>query len=106
MAKFDPFLSLVCARVEGFGGTGWRAWGRNPRKGRDQILPSGNTGPGAAGVGRQGLRADFADLRLERGHPRAEEEELCPEVAPERRVAVRVLPAGQALVHLESWNSS
>ena len=21
---------------------GWRAWGRNPRKGRDQILPSGN----------------------------------------------------------------
>ena len=30
MAKFDPFLSLHCARVE--------AWGRNPRKGRDQIL--------------------------------------------------------------------
>ena len=29
--KFDPFLSLDCARVEG-------AWGRNPRKGRDQIL--------------------------------------------------------------------
>ena len=25
---------------------GWRAWGRNPRKGRDQILPSGNTGGG------------------------------------------------------------
>ena len=23
---------------------GWRAWGRNPRKGRDQILPSGNLG--------------------------------------------------------------
>ena len=22
----------------------WRAWGRNPRKGRDQILPSGNLG--------------------------------------------------------------
>ena len=21
---------------------GWRAWGRNPRKGRDQVLPSGN----------------------------------------------------------------
>ena len=39
MAKFDPFLSLDCARVEGLlGGTGWRAWGRNPRKGRDQIL--------------------------------------------------------------------
>ena len=34
MAKFDPFLSLDCARVEGVG--------RNPRKGRDQILPSGN----------------------------------------------------------------
>ena len=30
MAKFDPFLSLDCARVEGVG--------RNPRKGRDQIL--------------------------------------------------------------------
>ena len=29
-AKFDPFLSLDCARVEG--------GGRNPRKGRDQIL--------------------------------------------------------------------
>ena len=34
MAKFHPFLSLHCARVEG---VGW-----NPRKGRDQILPSGN----------------------------------------------------------------
>ena len=32
MAKFDPFLSLDCARVEGV------AWGRNPRKGRDQNL--------------------------------------------------------------------
>ena len=30
MAKFDPFPSLDCARVEGRG--------RNPRKGRDQIL--------------------------------------------------------------------
>ena len=30
MAKFDPFLSLDCARVEGVG--------RNPMKGRDQIL--------------------------------------------------------------------
>ena len=29
-AKFDPFLSLDCARVEG--------GGRNPRKGSDQIL--------------------------------------------------------------------
>ena len=28
MAKFDPFLSLDCARVEGMG--------RNPRKGKDQ----------------------------------------------------------------------
>ena len=36
MAKIDPFLSLDCARVEGVG--------RNPRKGRDQILPSGNLG--------------------------------------------------------------
>ena len=34
MAKLDPFLSLDCARVEGVG--------RNPRKGRDPILPSGN----------------------------------------------------------------
>ena len=24
---------------------GWRAWGSNPRKGRDQILPSGNLVP-------------------------------------------------------------
>ena len=30
MAKFDPFLSLDCATVEDVG--------RNPRKGRDQIL--------------------------------------------------------------------
>ena len=30
MAKFDPFPTLDCARVEGVG--------RNPRKGRDQIL--------------------------------------------------------------------
>ena len=30
MAKFDPFLSLGCARVEG--------GGRNPMKGKDQIL--------------------------------------------------------------------
>ena len=34
-AKFDHFLSLDCARVEGVG--------RNPGKGRDQILLSGNT---------------------------------------------------------------
>ena len=32
MVKFDLFLSLDCARVE------WRVWGRNSRKGRDQIL--------------------------------------------------------------------
>ena len=38
MAKCDPFLSLDCARVEGVGAPGWRAWGCNPRKGRDQIL--------------------------------------------------------------------
>ena len=30
MAKFDPFLSWIAP--------GWRAWGRNPRKGRDHIL--------------------------------------------------------------------
>ena len=36
MAKFDPFLSLDCAGVEG--------GGHNPRKGRDQLLPSGNLG--------------------------------------------------------------
>ena len=35
MAKFDPFLSMDCARVEGVGA--------QSRKGRDQILPSGNT---------------------------------------------------------------
>ena len=29
-AKFDPFLSLDCARLEGVG--------HNPRRGRDQIL--------------------------------------------------------------------
>ena len=33
-AKFDPFLSLDCAPTP-------PPW-RNPRKGRDQILPSGN----------------------------------------------------------------
>ena len=33
-AKFDPFLSLDCAPRP-------PPW-RNPRKGRDQILPSGN----------------------------------------------------------------
>ena len=33
MARFDPFLSLDCARVEGVA-----AWGRNPRKGKDHIL--------------------------------------------------------------------
>ena len=33
--KFHPFLSLDCAP------TPWR----NPRKGRDQILPSGNLAP-------------------------------------------------------------
>ena len=37
MAKFDPFLSLDCARVEGVG--------RNPRKGRDQILQHGVAEP-------------------------------------------------------------
>ena len=35
-AKFDPFLSLDCAPH-------LPPW-RNPRKGRDQILPSGNLG--------------------------------------------------------------
>ena len=35
-AKFDPFLSLDCAPRP-------PPW-RNPRKGRDQILPSGSTG--------------------------------------------------------------
>ena len=34
-AKFDPFLFLDCVRMEGVG--------HNPRKERDQILPSGNT---------------------------------------------------------------
>ena len=33
-AKFDPFLSLVCAPLP--------PTRRNPSKGRDQILPSGN----------------------------------------------------------------
>ena len=33
-AKLDPFLSLDCTRVDG--------GCHNPRKGRDQILPSGN----------------------------------------------------------------
>ena len=34
-AKFDPFLSLDCARVEGVGA-----------QSKDQILPSGNLAPG------------------------------------------------------------
>ena len=37
MAKFDPFLSLDCARVE--------EWGCDPRKGRDQILQRSVAGP-------------------------------------------------------------
>ena len=37
MAKFDPFLSLDCAGVEGVG--------RNPRKGRDQILQRSKAEP-------------------------------------------------------------
>ena len=37
MAKFDPFLSLDCARVEGVG--------RNPRNGRDQILQRSRAEP-------------------------------------------------------------
>ena len=37
MAKFDPFLSLDCARVEGVG--------RNPRKRRGQILQRGVAEP-------------------------------------------------------------
>ena len=37
MAKFDPFLSLDCAGVEGEG--------RNPRKGRNQILQRSGAEP-------------------------------------------------------------
>ena len=33
-SKLDPFLFWIAP--------GWRAWGRNPRKRRDQIFPSGN----------------------------------------------------------------
>ena len=40
-AKFDPFLSLDCAPPRP------PPW-RNPRNGRDQILPSGNTDGEAA----------------------------------------------------------
>ena len=39
-SKFDPFLTLDWARV----------WGRTPRKGRDQILPSGNLGSSIRGI--------------------------------------------------------
>ena len=51
---------------------GWRAWGCNPRKGRDQILPSGNLEEEEAGT-------LLYDRNLERGlvakiH-RAEEDE-------------------------------
>ena len=45
--KFDPFLSLDCGGLNLIPSfpwivPGWRAWGRNPRKGRNLMLPSGN----------------------------------------------------------------
>ena len=50
-AKFDPFLSLDCARVEGVG------------EGRDQILPSGNlacdSSPEAAPADRRRKRREW-----------------------------------------------
>ena len=67
MAKFDPFLSLDCAGVEGVGA-----------KGRDQILPSGNLGrkrleringamiSGASRIGRLSERKDAKEEAEER----------------------------------------
>ena len=42
MAKFDPFLSLDCASTPSTLMPPPPPPWRNPRKGRDQILPSGN----------------------------------------------------------------
>ena len=54
-AKFDPFLSLDCAP---------RPTPHTPRKGRDQILPSGNLTQGGAPHG-----AAQVHLRGRRGGP-------------------------------------
>ena len=53
-AKFDPFLSLDCAPHP-------PPW-RNPRKGRDQILPSGNLDEG-----RKDMRTELKAQGQENG---------------------------------------
>ena len=44
MAKFDPFLSLDCAPTPSTLAPPPSPPWRDPRRGRDQILPSGNPG--------------------------------------------------------------
>ena len=54
MAKFDLFLSLDCAGMEGV------IWGCNPRKGRDKILPIVDIWPPCVKAGyRYGLECLF-----------------------------------------------
>ena len=61
MAKCEPFLSLDCTRVKG--------GGRNPRKGRDQILPSGNLECNGGGLGARAhqTRRQASKVRDEQG---------------------------------------
>ena len=68
---------------------GWRAWGRNPRKGRDQILPSGNTD--------QVLEDDAAenDGGEEEGGRDREGEEVGAAVESQSGSAAEDLPRGQ-----------
>ena len=78
-AKFDPFLSFDCAPLPPH----WR----NPRNGRDQILPSGNLGVRlnelelSSGSILEKARAAFV-AKLAKGEvpdptPEPEEDEVC-----------------------------
>ena len=68
-AKFDPFLSLDCAPPRP------PPW-RNPRKGRDQILPSGNTEQPAAGGDRGEVLVRVGERKVAGGVPAREEDDI------------------------------
>ena len=76
-AKFDPFLSLDCAPTPSTLCPPSPPPGRNPRKGRDQILPSGNldlptlkdaSGGGVSDTARGELSDPDADSYADGGH--------------------------------------